>query len=488
MTNYGSFAPSSPPPQSAAVPALELPDPALSPSIEPFPRHNRAWRTSKVAPNVTPPMPKQKSNHNAYEVGPNHQSSAPSPLHPTKRRNVFNPRRTFSTPGVGSPAAKPPMIRRLFSLAAQPVPQTPDVQLGVLKEFDLRQHQFFYFLDGELEKVDSFYKLKENEASRRLKLLREQLHEMRDRRIEEVQRARQKEAAQREYERQHTNELENGQNGNGKSHSHPSSRGVSWKHPFESTLKVGQQRFGKNTKALEEMGPTTIDGIQSVEARGHTDSWRDFSRRSQPNDAVPYPVAKRKLKVALQEFYRGLELLKSFALLNRTAFRKINKKYDKAVNARPTMRYMAEKVNKSWFVQSEVLDGHIVAVEDLYARYFERGNHKVAVGKLRSKHRQDQQYASNVFRNGLFAATGIVLGIQGLVYSVRHLNSEDSTEVINTSYLLQVWVRSGCMQGKWQLTSSIALRRLLSCALALSTLLLGLQSLDTCKDQLRLHL
>ena len=439
MTNYGSFVPSPPPQPAATVPALELPDPALSPSVESFPRHNRAWRQSKVDPNATPPVQKMSSSHSAYQVGQSHQPPGPNSLNPAKRRHIFNPRRTFSTPGAGSPASKPPMIRRLFSLAAPPSPQSPDVQMGVLKEFDLRQHQFFHFLDGELEKVESFYKLKESEATHRLKLLREQLHEMRDRRIDEVQRARrQKEAEQREHERQHPDELQNNQNGNGKSHSHPTSRGVSWKYPFESTLKVGQQRFGKNTKALEQMGPTTLDGIQSVEAHGHTDSWRDFSRRSQPLDAVPYPVAKRKLKLALQEFYRGLELLKSFALLNRTAFRKINKKYDKAVNARPTMRYMAERVNKSWFVQSEVLDGHIVAVEDLYARYFERGNHKVAVGKLRSKHRLDHQYSGNVFRNGIFAAMGVVLGVQGLVYSVQHLNSEDATESINTSYLLQV--------------------------------------------------
>ena len=439
MTNYGSFVPSPPPRNVPNVPALELPDPALSPSIEAFPRHNRAWRQSKVGPNVTPHVQKMSNNTNAYQVGQNHHPHTSSPLNPVKRRNLFNPRRTFSTPNAPSPTAKPPMIRRLFSLAGQQSPSSPDVQMGVLKEFDLRQLQFFNFLDGELDKVETFYKLKENEATHRLKLLREQLHEMRDRRIEEVHQARrQKEAARREWERQHPDEVANGQNGNGKTHTRPGSRGVSWKYPFENPLKVGQPRFGKNTKALEEMGPTTLDSIQDVQARGHTDSWRDFSRRSQPQDTVPYPVAKRKLKLALQEFYRGLELLKSFSLLNRTAFRKINKKYDKAVNARPTMRYMAEKVNKSWFVQSEVLDGHIVAVEDLYARYFERGNHKVAVGKLRSKHRLDQQFSSNVFRNGTFAAAGVVLGVQGLVYSVQHLNSKNAAESVNTSFLLQV--------------------------------------------------
>lgn len=445
VTNYGSILSSTPSRNHPfGPPSLELPDPALPPEEEAYARHNRAWRQSRLNPNVTPVANQNlPPARHPYEVG---QTLTPpratSSLLP-KRRNIFNNRRAVSTPGIVASQGRPRFLRRIFSSNGTNSPIVRDVPLSGYTEFDNRQAEFIRFLDLQLDKIESFYKMKEKQANQRLAVLRQQLHEMRDRRMEEVL------VAQRAKERNRREQGRLDSQGTSRKGRRPNGRVLgkgssahSWLQPLENAIGVGQ-RFGKNTKALAHAGSPPGPNPHESESQSQLDR-RDFTRRPVPED-VPYRSAKRKLRLALQEFYRGLELLKSYALLNRTAFRKINKKYDKVVKARPTGRYMSEKVNRAWFVQSEVLEGLIVAVEDLYARYFERGNHKVAVGKLRSKSSKAADYTGSVFRNGLLLAGGAVFGVQGLVYGADHLTNPDPVVVANTSYLLQVrllWVHS----------------------------------------------
>ena len=350
----------------------------------------------------------------------------------------------MSTPGGFGRSPRPRLVQRLFSTAGLESPQSGDFPLEAYKEFDLRQAEYFTFLDKELEKIDSFYKMKEAQAAERLLLLREQLHTMRDRRMQEL-RAEQmaKDRARLEHERIASSghagipdKLTLNQR-DGK-HNRAVSSALKWMEPIESVIGIGPSRIGRVTKSMQQWGSPPGPEAEDPQQSSRSDSRRDFSRRPTHPDDVPYRSAKRKLKLALQEFYRGLELLKSYALLNRTAFRKINKKYDKAVKARPTGRYMSEKVNKSWFVQSEVLEGQLVAVEDLYARYFERNNHKIAVGKLRSKSARAGDFSGSIFRNGLLLAAGLVFGVQGIVYGADHLSSLDPAVSTDASYLLQV--------------------------------------------------
>lgn len=317
-------------------------------------------------------------------------------------------------------------MRRIFSLNAPTLERyrsRGEYNMRALDEVRDKERDFFEFLDSELDKVDTFYRQKEDHAGERLTLLRGQLHEMRNRRTSEIAEARRRKQ-NGEFNGHH--HLKEGEDGNGGSH-------MPLLDPIRAfdPLKAKLFKPGPNSKALSRM-------VSPLQIGDGTDERRDYVRRP-TDEEVPYRTAKRKLKLALQEYYRGLELLKSYALLNRTAFRKLNKKYDKAVHARPPYRYMNEKVNKAWFVNSDVLDSLSSATEDLYARYFERGNHKIAAGKLKSLSKKKRDESGSAFQNGLMIGIGLVFGIQGLTYGAQLLWHEDETIQTQTSYLLQIY-------------------------------------------------
>ena len=423
MTRYGSIIGSPPDEENpltrtntGPAPSLRLPGPAINSEV--------TNNSSNGAPG--PPSLGRNSVSSIPEHGAQpktrHETLAP------RHFSIFRPKRVNSTPGPPPSSIRRPLTRRVLSLrhgrTAQP--DTPDaIALDAYREVDARQAEFFMFLDKEFEKIQDFYKQKEDEATSRLRVLRDQLHIMRDRRLDEVMR-------KNRYFSQSS-----GQNGAKKpSEGEPLLPGnmdhkkSSWLDPVDRALgRDKAARVGKTFQAMAHLG--TPPGPVAMDAH------RDYIRRPQGHD-VQYRAAKHKLKIALAEYYRGLELLKSYALLNRTAFRKINKKFDKAVNARPSGRYMAEKVNEAHFVNSEIVDGHIHAVEDLYARYFERGSRKIAVGKLRAKVGRTGEYSANTFRSGVLLAMGLVFSILGLVRAVDLLSHENPTVVLETSYLLQV--------------------------------------------------
>lgn len=326
-----------------------------------------------------------------------------------------------------------PLLKRIFTRSHAQQPSLPfmDVPLEAIQEVEDRQSEFWEFMDAELEKVEEFYKSKEEEATERLEILRSQLHIMRDQRLEEMVA---KETATKGRRRKDSGELKDSVLAAGADTSIvPSGWNVIY-HPIEAVKKVG---FA--IEPHKEMAQSRRPSHLYQHA-----PWRDYVRRPDATH-VAYATAKRRLKIALIEFYRGLELLKGYALLNRTAFRKMNKKYDKAVSARPTMRFMSNKVNHADFVESDLVDKHIAAVEDLYARYFESGNHKIAVGKLRRRNPNAGSYTGGVFRNGFMIAGGLVFGIEGLVYARNLLNNTTGMVYNETSYLLQVRTALGVL-------------------------------------------
>ena len=403
---YGSFS-ASPNPDSVGhgggPSALELPGPAVDPTDD-IGGHAEGVSSSAVSRQPGsrngPPNLENRTGHGS----PSLRSILPGP------RNVFRPGgSSFRDQPSGT---REPSMRHIFSYRGDR--EQHNIPTEPPEEVRIAEGEFFSFLDRELGKIEYFYKMKEDEASDRLASLRSQLHLMRDTRTEEL--------ASKKASRDPNKRLEILSTADGITHPDV------WKRPLRNITSrpVSNRSQTKDTDEIQPF-PGTATGDES----------RDYVRR-QTHPNVPYRSAKRKLKLALLEFYRGLELLKAYADLNRKAFRKVNKKYDKITNARPTGRYMSEKVNKAWFVQSDTIENHLVAVEDLYTRYIERGNRKIAITKLRGKPVRIQDHSSSAFRNGLMLAAGVVLAIQGLVNGIKLLNSEDDTTRIRTSYLFQV--------------------------------------------------
>ncbi|KAM3068871.1 Xenotropic and polytropic retrovirus receptor 1 [Clarireedia jacksonii] len=430
---YGSFIPT---PPAAERESFELPDPALAPqtpaisSLAPSPVFSRKLSTT-TKPHREPPITVPQ---NAYEVG--------LTTSPTNRTNFGSLRNQMPQTPIDRP-----LLRRIFS-AGTPMTKAQsrsDVNMVALDQVRAREQEFISWMEKELEKVEGFYKSKEDEAGARLQVLREQLHEMRNRRIQEVADAQQAKAARKDDQR----------SGLGRFSRNPSrepsmerttskDHGRPWLDPFGKLVGHAKAtafgpRPGSNSRALQSMNASPALPFKNQPSSNHqANGNRDYVRRPRENE-VSYRSAKRKLKSALQEHYRGMELLKSYAILNRTAFRKINKKYDKAVHAHPPLRFMTEKVNNSWFVQSDVLEGYITAVEDLYSRYFERGNHKIAVGKLRNTIGKPADQSGRAFRDGVLIGIGAVFSIQGITYGTRLLFDPDPTIRFQTSYLLQIY-------------------------------------------------
>ncbi|RYP67607.1 hypothetical protein DL771_007159 [Monosporascus sp. 5C6A] len=391
--NYGSFGPrpaaqTGPPSTSGSRNLFQLPDPAM-----------RVPSNLSEHPSVRSDGGRESLNRAAMQ-----RSATMVPAVPN---GSFTPLARSSPASHGGPSSS--RLRRLFT-ATQPITRTEsaryEVDMQALDTVRQREREFFDFLDSELDKVESFYHQKEEQAGLRLAALREQLHEMKKRRVQELARAKER--------KEQRNGSADGSDGKASSHDH--SQGLF------SPIKSKLFKPGPNSKALSAMPMTPVIGGTGFDAR------RDYARKAQSDD-VPYRTAKRKLKLALEEFYRGLELLKAYTLLNRTAFRKLNKKYDKATNARPPYRYMNERVSRAWFVNSDIVDNYIRDVEDLYARYFEKGNHKIAAGKLRRLTRRPGDESGTTFRSGLFIGTGAVFSIQGLVYGAQLLLDDDSTNV-----------------------------------------------------------
>eukprot|EP00762_Andalucia_godoyi_P006084 ANDGO_00374.mRNA.1 SPX and EXS domain-containing protein 5 len=120
------------------------------------------------------------------------------------------------------------------------------------------------------------------------------------------------------------------------------------------------------------------------------------------------------LRLACLEFYRDLEMLRNFAVMNATGFLKISKKYDKVLCSTiwPTVKSM---LRNTPFFDLQAIDMILDELKELYAVNFVGGDLKAASRLLRvSPSSQESSFPSVKDRYALFLS-GLLLGGIGVL-------------------------------------------------------------------------
>lgn len=284
-------------------------------------------------------------------------------------------------------------IKRLPGLRSESA-----TSLQAIQEVDDRRAEFFNFLDQQLDKVNDFYRSEELEASKRAQLLREQLQE-----IPLLAPA-----------------------------TEPSTEPASRPPPRRSIQ-------GWTYPHVRAWAASTWQALRQTPTWIPNERQRDYARKRSP---LPrHHKAVKRLKAILQEEYRHLELLRAFSDMNRTAFRKIIKKFIKESGEHENglhTTYMEDKVNKAYFVVSDGLQASFDDYERLYAKHFTQGNRKVAASKLREKTVDSVDFIAPAGRAGIALGSALVLLILALVCGINDLNGIEPYAG-QTTMLLQLY-------------------------------------------------
>ncbi|KAG8714690.1 hypothetical protein FRC08_011581 [Ceratobasidium sp. 394] len=264
------------------------------------------------------------------------------------------------------------MRRRMTtgSRATEPTysPWTPANVDELLAGIGPNELAFFTAVDQELEKVDKFYSERERDAKLKVAALKEQFHELL---------------------------LQDTQEG----------LWPGFFHLLDSInipLSIPHPTGKSPDTSLKTDTPQTNTGMHAGPSLVH--------------DPDAYQRAKKKLKKAVLEFYRGLELLQNYRIPSQSI-------------------YMRERVETRSFASGETCDHLLKEIERIYARRFEKGDEKKARARLRATSRQSTHHFST-FRSGMSLGMAIPALAMGVYYAFQDERREAIPE---WAALLQVY-------------------------------------------------
>lgn len=326
----------------------------------------------------------------------------------------------------------------------------------IREEFDPEERKIFSATDAELEKVVSFYAAREMDAAHKYTQLARQLKELADHRREyraRNPRKRDEKPASKDAATRFSGYLRDRFRrvvpAIKLDHGHPlDAQPRDLPHPDspqgQEDTPVGSSDQSPKLSAGESL---TLAGVEIGKTPGQENQTEDLDegdrRRAKAlaqmqlslkgwdeetdkairlankaaalnHNPQAYLAARKKLKAAVLEYYKFLETLSNYKILNRNGFAKIMKKLSKSVDVPCAEAYYEARVAPTILVTSHRIENLSKATEEIFAAYFEHGNRKEAINRLRAREDHTSHHFS-VFRSGIYLGVALCATVAGLI-------------------------------------------------------------------------
>ncbi|KAF9579889.1 hypothetical protein BGW38_003671, partial [Lunasporangiospora selenospora] len=264
---------------------------------------------------------------------------------------------------------------------------------SIIEQLLPEEKVFFQFLDQQLDMVNRFYEEKELEAVTKLKVIKQQLYIANEwkRRYDDKMTQAQPEGGWYVSEWSRVKKgidsliktetvPENVTIGTLRRDSAPkqpsSGDGSTSLSPADPEQGI-RYRDNKRLVGLDSPTAGIMSGGFSIEGPVIVQEEEDHNAR------LSHKVARTRIKAALYEFYRSLEMIRNYKVLNHTGFVKILKKFDKTAQWKASRTFVVSKLRPAYFMSSSTIQNLIDETESIYIESFEKGHRRRGMAKLR---------------------------------------------------------------------------------------------------------
>ncbi|KAF9130081.1 hypothetical protein BGW39_003485, partial [Mortierella sp. 14UC] len=300
---------------------------------------------------------------------------------------------------------------------------------NILDQLLPEEQVFFQFLDSQLELVNSFYQEKELEAVTKFKVIQQQLFvasQWKRRYDDHMARAKAEHgwyAAEWSRVRKGFDNLirvDTAVTEDVTLNSKKSGHTPNGTFTGGAGTKLDSERMLRHRDLRGLDSPINGAGVGAygdrkinLDALAHQEEL-ELQEEEDRRQYLNHKVARTRIKAALYEFYRSLEMIKNYKVLNHTGFAKIMKKFDKTAGWKGSKPYMNSRLKPAYFMTSVVIEDLIKETEDLFIDSFEKGHRRRGMAKLRIPDSKNQTHHFTATRIGMYMGLAAPLMFQAL--------------------------------------------------------------------------